>query len=98
MKRLRQCPMRTLELSMASTCGGPKELRAEVEDRREQVVEVVRDASCQAPDGLQLLRLAKLLLEPAIVRDIARDDGHAIELSSGVAKSRMARAPRHSSR
>src|SRR6185369_15753304 len=43
---------------------------AVAEDRRQDVVEVVRDAAREAPDGLHLLRLAELLLEALALRDV----------------------------
>jgi hypothetical protein len=42
------------------------EHRAMAEDDREQIVEVVRDASGQTTNGLHLLRLADLFLEPLL--------------------------------
>ena len=40
------------------------------QDHGQDVVEVVRDSSGEAPDGLHLLRLTKLLLEPLPVTDV----------------------------
>ena len=37
----------------------------------EDVVEIVRDAAGELADGLHLLRLAQLLLQPPLRRDIA---------------------------
>ena len=50
---------------------------AVAEDRREQVVEVVRDPAGELTDRFHLLRLAQLLLELAPLGDVARvdDDG-----------------------
>ena len=50
---------------------------AVAENRRQQVVEVVRDAAGELADRLHLLRLAQLLFELAALGDVARvdDDG-----------------------
>ncbi len=40
------------------------------ENDGQQIVEVVRDAAGELPDGLHLLRLAQLLLGPALVGDV----------------------------
>ncbi len=44
-------------------------------DRRQRVVEVVRDAARQPSDRFHLLRLPELVLQTVPVRDVA-DDGH----------------------
>ena len=51
-------------------------------DDRQQVVEVVRDPARELADGLHLLRLAQLLLEPPLLRHVARD--HAARLDHAV--------------
>ena len=43
---------------------------AEADHRGQQVVEVVRDAAGKLADGLHLLRLGELLLEPALLADV----------------------------
>ena len=40
-------------------------------DHREDVVEVVRNAACERPDRFELLRLAELFVEPAVLRHVA---------------------------
>ena len=63
------------------------------EDRREDVVEVVRDAAGQGAHRLELLRLAQLRLEPVALRlgTLARGDvfertGHAVRFALLVAQ------------
>jgi hypothetical protein len=43
------------------------------DDRAQQVVEVVRHAAGEQPEGVHLLRLAHLLLQPPPLGDVARD-------------------------
>ena len=50
---------------------------AVAEDRRQHVVEIVRDAAGQAADCIHLLRLAQLIFEREPRGDIARDGLHA---------------------
>ena len=45
----------------------------EAEDRREHIVEVVRDAAGELADGLQLLGLPQLRFELALLGDVAAD-------------------------
>ena len=51
---------------------------AEAQDRRQDVVEVVRDAARELADDLQLLRLAQLLLERPLLGDVAADRQHEL--------------------
>src|SRR5262249_31404484 len=47
-------------------------------DHREQVVEVMRDATRQPADRFHLLGVTQLLFEPAALRDVADDDQHDV--------------------
>ena len=57
------------------------QLVAVAEQHGDQVVEVVRDAGGEAADGLHLLRLAQLGLEPIALAEVARDRGDADDLA-----------------
>ena len=70
---------------------------AVAEDRREDVVEVVRDAAGQGAHRLELLRLAQLRLEPVALRlgtlalgDVLERPGHAVRLALFVAQRNTA--------
>ena len=52
--------------------------RSEALDRREQVVEVVRDAAREQPDRLHLLCRAQLRLEPPLLRHVAPVHRHHV--------------------
>ena len=54
-------------------------------DDREQVVEVVRDAAGEAPDRLHATRLLELLLEAALLGDVADDERGRVDASVRVA-------------
>ena len=54
-------------------------------DDREQVVEVVRDAAGEAPDRLHATRLLELLLEAALLGDVADDERRRVDASVRVA-------------
>ena len=54
-------------------------------DAGQQIVEVVREAAGQLADGFHLLRLAKLLLDRALLGQVARDLGEADQLARVVA-------------
>src|SRR5690606_10766133 len=60
------------------------------QDRREHVVEVVRDAPCETPDALELLGFDQPFLEQAALGDVLRaahDVGHlAFVVASGEAR------------
>ena len=60
------CVLRTLVVFVR--CGA-NEPGVSIDDRQ-QIVEVVGDASCQLADGLHLLRLPQLLLEEELVRNV----------------------------
>jgi isocitrate dehydrogenase (NAD+) len=53
-------------------------------DRRQQVVEVVRDPAGELADGLHLLRLPELLLQAALVGDVDGGADDAEHLAGGV--------------
>ncbi len=55
---------------------GRAEERCVAVDDGENVVEVVRDAAGELADGLHFLRLAELLLQPPLRRDIAEQTQH----------------------
>ena len=59
------------------------ELRA-AHDHRKQVVEVVRDATCEAADGFQFLRHAKLLFKTMACGDVDMFGLAAHEVAAGV--------------
>jgi hypothetical protein len=69
--------------------GGPLGLGAQqrrvARDDREQVVEVVRDAAGEAPDRLHATRLLELLLEAALLGDVADDERGRVDASVRVA-------------
>ena len=71
---------------------------AEADDRRQQIVEIVRDTAGEPADALHLLRLAELAFEAAAFGDIAsRQHQLAVRLAasrSGSRRSRRARAIR----
>ena len=50
--------------------------RRVAEDDRQHVVEVMRDAAREPPDGLHLLGLAELLLQRPLLRHVLRVDDH----------------------
>src|SRR5690349_16954149 len=54
-------------------------------DDAEQVVEIMRDAAGKLPDGFHLLRLTKLLLGRAPLRQVARNFGKAQQFAGSVA-------------
>ena len=54
-------------------------------DDREQVVEVVRDAAGEAPDRLHAPRLLELLLEAALLGDVADDERRRVDVPVRVA-------------
>ena len=64
-------------------------------DGREQVVEVVRDATGELPDRLHLLRLAELFLELPSLRDVAdiEHDGSDALIVEQVGEHRLAVPP-----
>ena len=55
------------------------------DDRLQHVVEVVRDAAGELPDGLHLLRLRELLLELALLGGVERVEERALAVAVGVA-------------
>ncbi len=59
---------------------GGDQLSVECDDRQ-QVVEVVRDAAGELPDGLHLLRLSQLRLERSLLRDVLHDHLEELEVS-----------------
>jgi len=59
-----------------------QEVRVAFDDHKE-VVEVVGDAACQLPDGLEALRRADLALEAVAVGDIDHAQDHIVSLDQG---------------
>ena len=53
-------------------------------DDRQQVVEVVSDAARQLADGIELLRLPKLLLERMLVAHVLDEPDHALRQTERV--------------
>jgi hypothetical protein len=60
---------------------------AVADDDGQQVVEVVRDPSRQAPHRLHLLRLPELFLQPHAVRDVARDRENVFSPSMSITRA-----------
>jgi len=71
----------------------PCEKLAIAVDRRQEVVEIVGDATGQAADRFHLLRLAELLVEPVLVGPLLGDVQEALDASAfvGAAANRLAR-------
>ena len=46
-------------------------------NHRQEIIEIVRNATGQLADAIELLRLTQLQLEAPMCRDIAKNDHHA---------------------
>ena len=65
-------------------------------DDHEEIVEIVRHAAGELADGVHFLRLAKLLLEQALLGDVVAEDCHAGDLAAagdGVERLRQRAQP-----